>query len=148
MSEPTPAESLRPAVSGALLLGVVAVSIGGYVILAGAVFNEFPRFRPYFLALGTAGFFAPGVVALAAGWLMRDGQPAGGRLGVAAGLWLAAVGLAGVGAQAVLRPVSLVPVLLCALLLAAGLALAWQARAAAKHLRAAGGGPRGFEVRA
>jgi hypothetical protein len=139
-------ESLRLAIRSTLVLGVVCTAFGVAYLVAAVLLNPHQRFRPWFLGMGVALWFGPGVVFVTCAYLMRRHSR-----GAATGA-LAAVGFQALCAAALLvvsatfEPVSPVPIVLCVLWMIADADCMRRLVAARRVLRAEATRTRGFEA--
>ena len=144
----TPAdESLRLAIRSTLVMGVVCTAFGLIFIVLLAYLNRYERFRPYFLAMGVGVWFGPGVVFLAAAYLMRRSHSRGAATGamVTAGFQaLCAAALLVLSATA--EPVSPLPVVLGALWMIADVDCMRRLASARRLLGAGAERTRGFDA--
>ena len=68
---PHPPDLVRVAIRSIVVMGVLCAGFGlAFMVLFGYL-NRFPRFRPWFLAMGMAVWFGPGVMYLACAYQMR-----------------------------------------------------------------------------
>ena len=118
-SEPPRNRSVATALRSALVLGVACTLFGLVFVVAFGILNRFPRFRPYFIAMGVLLWLGPGVLYLICAALIRRHRHGAATAG------LATTAFQGLGAATMLvlsvtvQPVSPLPVLLCVMWLVA-----------------------------
>ena len=151
MSNPTtetPAD--LPAVAWAarscLALGAVSACFGLFVIVGWGYLNPL-RFGPWFIGVGLAVWFAPGLAMLFGGWYLRERQRWAVPMAAAGTFWQAAAALTLEIGQFWFEPLSPILVLVGGVWLAALVVQGAQLRRAWVALRADATARHGFEVR-
>lgn len=108
------------------LVAALVIAAGLAIIIGPGYLNPL-RFGPYFIVIGTAGFFAPGVLTLVFALLLRRERRPGPFAATLLGLgWQIAVSLGLFLAQFYVTPISAVPLLLSGLWTLANSILLWR----------------------
>ena len=142
-------DPVQLAIRSIVVLGVLCAAFGLVFVVLFGYLNTYQRFRPYFMAMGVAVWFGPGVVFVACAYLMRRSHSRGaatGALATAAFQLLCAAAL--LVLSATLEPVSPLPIVLGVLWIVA-LADCIRRLLSARRLLAAGTArKRGFDLAA
>src|SRR4051812_36965048 len=111
--------ALALATRSTLLLGLLSAGYGLFAMIAYGYLNRFERYRLYFAELGLLIWFAPGVVFIAAGILLKHRRRAGAITSIVVTLFQSLCAAAMLFAFCTLPPISPIPIVMCVLWLLA-----------------------------
>lgn len=111
--------ALNLATRSTWILGLASAAFGLVMIVGFGYFNRYQRFGPYFVALGSIVWFAPGVIFIASAYYLRRSRRAGAVAGIIVALFQSLCAAAILVAFCTLPPISPIPIIMCIAWLAA-----------------------------
>jgi hypothetical protein len=111
--------ALHMATRSTWILGLSSALYGLAIIVVAGYFNRAPRFGPYFIAMGSIVWFAPGVLFIASAYYLRRSHRAGAVVAMIVALFQSLCATAILVAFCTLPPISPIPIILSVFWLAA-----------------------------
>ena len=111
--------ALNMATRSTWILGLASAAFGLVMIVAFGYFNRYQRFGPYFIALGSIVWFAPGVIFIASAYYLKRSRRLGAVVAMIGALFQSLCASAILVAFCTLPPISPIPIIMCVAWLAA-----------------------------
>src|SRR2546430_15473401 len=111
--------ALNMATRSTWILGLASAAFGLVMIVAFGYFNRYQRFGPYFVALGSIVWFAPGVIFIASAYYLKRPRRAGAVAAMIVALFQSLCAAAILVALCTLPPIRPIPIIMCVAWLAA-----------------------------
>lgn len=122
----TAATTISGVARSVIILSSLIAAVGAAIIVSIGYFNPL-RFGPFFVFIGTVGFFIPGLLGAVGGFfLQREHRPWPWRLALAGVVMQFVVAGFSFVMQFFVTPISLVPLVVCAVWTEAASLLVWR----------------------